>query len=173
MERRLRDLRSLVAGFEQELNRAVRELVFVRASYEGGAPSPPVPGPPESPGGTESPSGREPPKGGSMAPPPGSIAFAPPPPPGRFGRFTLPRYNRAVEEVEKRQGFLSVLTVALSATIGAAIVTVTLVYATSDPPLWMALLPAIWLVPVPFFVLTFRGTRRVLTRNHLALGGDL
>jgi hypothetical protein len=36
---------------------------------------------------------------------------------------------------------------------------------------WIAVLPAIWMIPVPFFVLSFFVTQRVLRRNHLDLPG--
>ena len=159
--------------FEQELNRAMRELVFVRSSYDSGPSNSPRAISAAAPNRTGSESGREPPKGGSGVFHLGSIALLTPTPTGRFGRFTLPRYNRAVEGIKNRQRLLTILTLALSCAIGVTIVTVTLLYTLSNAPIWMALLPAIWLIPVPFFVLAFRGSRRVLTRNQLTLPGDL
>ncbi|MCI4348156.1 MAG: hypothetical protein L3J97_06025, partial [Thermoplasmata archaeon] len=93
----------------------------------------------------------------------------PPAPPGRFGRFTVALYNKTVDDLRRRHRIVAPLTVLLSIAIGITVVAVTLLYGAYGSPLWIALLPTVWLIPVPFFALAFRGTQRMLSRDHLRL----
>jgi len=40
------------------------------------------------------------------------------------------------------------------------------------PAAFVAGLPVIWMIPVPFFVVSFRGTQRVLRTNPMTLEGE-
>ncbi len=117
----------------------------------------------------------------SVAPPPTRVAPTPKTEPSRMGRrgafrapapvagFTSGRYNRTIRELKSRR-LRSAATVLLLATgISLALVVLTLSWRAADPPLWVELLPLLWLVSVPFFLLSFHGTQRVLRRNHLEL----
>lgn len=86
-----------------------------------------------------------------------------------FGRFTVERYNRTIEKLKSDQPRLVVLTMALSALVGVALLALVLYFPTVHPPIWVAALPLVWIVPIPYFLLAFRGTHRVLQRNHLNL----
>lgn len=89
------------------------------------------------------------------------------PPP--YHAFTVARYNRTMNEFKGRRAGLATLTLLLSAGIAALLVTLVLYAPATDPPIWVAALPLVWVVPIPFFLLAFRGTHRVLQRNHLNL----
>lgn len=89
--------------------------------------------------------------------------------PAVFERFTVDRYNRTIGALKRRHAPLAAVTLLLSAGIGVVLVEVVLHSPPSTPPAWVAALPLVWLVPLPFFLLAFRGTHRVLERNHLDL----
>jgi hypothetical protein len=93
------------------------------------------------------------------------------PPPGAVAEFTVGRYNRTIARLKARRRRLAVLTLALAAGVSVLLVAWTLSFREAPVPLWIELLPAIWLVSVPFFIFSFRGTQRVLRRNHLELEG--
>ncbi|MCI4358417.1 MAG: hypothetical protein L3J95_03060 [Thermoplasmata archaeon] len=172
MERRAKDLRGTIVRIERELDQAVRELVFVRSSYGGeSVPSEP-PQPPRSPGVPSFDPAREG-RGRSAASAASLSSFTSGEAiGGRFVRFTVSAYNRTVDDIKRRRGVLAMFTVALSAAVGLTIAILTVVYASASSPLWVAILPVVWLVPVPFFLIAFRGTHRVLRQNHLKLPGE-
>lgn len=161
-----------VGSIGLELDSARRELDFLRGTAESDAPTslPPVTSPVYL--GT---------------PPDRSLEFGPRAarharsrwgeqgvflPPGAVAEFTVGRYNRTISRLKSRRRRLAVLTLALAVAVSVILVAWTLSFRESAPPLWIELLPAIWLVSVPFFVFSFRGTQRVLRRNHLELTGD-
>ncbi|MGI0156543.1 MAG: hypothetical protein ACREDE_10500, partial [Thermoplasmata archaeon] len=90
-------------------------------------------------------------------------------PPGTVAWFTARRYNRTIGRIKSRRRRLAGVTFTLAIAVSVLLLALTLYFRESSPPLWIALLPAIWLVSVPFFVFSFRGTQRVLRRNHLEL----
>lgn len=113
-----------------------------------GAPAQPPPAPSRIPADTTSGEGRPP----------------------RYAQFTLERYNRTVNTLKDRHGTVGALTLLLSALIGLILVEIVLNSPVTYPPVWIAALPLVWIVPLPFFLLSFRGTHRVIYRNHLNLG---
>ncbi|MCI4354420.1 MAG: hypothetical protein L3K06_03540 [Thermoplasmata archaeon] len=84
-----------------------------------------------------------------------------------YAGFTADRYNRTIGDLKSRRRRLAGATLAVAGLISLALVTITALVNEPLPPLWLAVLPAIWMIPVPFFVLSFRGTQRVLRHNHL------
>lgn len=88
----------------------------------------------------------------------------------RYAGFTSARYNTAVARLRDRRKRLLVWTLGLGALIAAGLEVANLLSPSATSPLWLAFLPIIWLVPVPFFVLSFRGSQRTLRRNHLETG---
>ena len=86
-----------------------------------------------------------------------------------YREFTVGRYNRAIDSLKVRRARLVTTTLLLSAAVGTLLVTLVLYSPIENPPLWIAALPLVWVIPIPFFLLAFRGTHRVLERNHLNL----
>lgn len=157
LEQRWGGLRQSAEVLEQELASAVREVDFLRSSARIGPEATAVP-PPSS---RASPTDR---------------ATATPPTPSRpepYGAFTAARYHRTVGGLKGRRRALAWWTVLLAATISAILIILALLAGESTPPVWIAVLPAVWLIPVPFFVVSFLATHRVLRRNRLDLPGDL
>ena len=81
----------------------------------------------------------------------------------------MARYNRTIDALKGRRNKLVVLTLLLSAAIGAFLTLVVLYSPVTNPPLWVAVLPLVWIVPIPFFLLSFRGAHRVVQQNPLHL----
>lgn len=144
---------------ERELGNAAREIRFLQGR-------PPGPLGPETPP-AERPRRRSAPAS-AVASTPGAPSIAPPQP---FGAFTIDRYNATVGGLKSRRRSLQLGTLALGAAISLALVALALLAKEPFPAAWLALLPVIWMIPVPFFVLSFLGTHRVLRRNHLNLVG--
>jgi hypothetical protein len=88
-----------------------------------------------------------------------------------YEAFTLERYNQTVGAMTSRKGKLIVLTLLLSALIGSVLTIVVLYSPSANPPLWVAVLPLVWVVPIPFFLLSLRATHRVLDQTDLRLPG--
>jgi hypothetical protein len=84
-----------------------------------------------------------------------------------YAAFTADRYNRTIAALKLRRRRLAGWTLLSAGLISLALVTLTALTQEPLPPLWLALLPAVWMIPVPFFLLSFRGTQRVLRHNHL------
>ena len=160
-----RDLHSL----DSELARISEELGFLRSSDEESAPwdegrelGSALPGHRTEEGRESSPfppsgTGTEPGHTGEEGPT------------GSFSDFTLARYNRTVKDLHARRRWLFWGTVGLAALISGILLFLTLRANEPVPPVWLAFLPLVWMVPVPFFVAAFRGTHRVLGRNQLDL----
>lgn len=83
--------------------------------------------------------------------------------------FTVDRYNRTVGSLEARHSRVAALTLLLSAGIGALLIEIVIHSPPSNPSAWIVFLPLVWMVPLPFFLLAFRGTHRILERNPLDL----
>jgi hypothetical protein len=153
-------LQGTVELLERELGMAAREVAFL--SSADGTPPAPLPIPVEVPRSSPAPT-----PVAVRAPSPTST----PPTPAYLG-FTAARYNATVDGLKGRRRRLALWTAVLAAIISAALVALALWAHEPTPPLWLAVLPVLWMVPVPFFVLSFFGTQRVLRRNHLNVAGD-
>ena len=159
MERRSTQLRRAAQVLETELRRATEEAVFLRS--EDARPPEPAPARPAVPP-AAAPVGRGNPQN---APEEASGTEAPP-----YEQFTVRRYNGTIADLVARRRKLAVISVALSVAISAALLTVTVLAREPIPTPWvLAGLPAVWLIPVPFFVASFRGTHRILSREPLSL----
>jgi hypothetical protein len=88
-----------------------------------------------------------------------------------YAGFTVARYNTTISGLKARRRRIALWTVVLAAALSAALVILAVLAQEPTPPVWLALLPAVWMIPVPFFVLSFFSTQRVLRRNHLDLPG--
>lgn len=131
-----------IASVRTELEQAHREFQFLRT---GGSPADET----------------SPPRAATGSPP-----FSPPLPGTEvFAGFTSARYNRAVGRLQSGRRRLLSLTVIGSAVISGALLTLTLIAREPNPALGLRLLPLVWLVPVPFFLLAFRGTYRLLSHQ--------
>jgi hypothetical protein len=160
MGERWTHLQGTVADLRRELGNAAREVDFIRSAGAGT----PAPGPvsrlssaPAGSGAVISPS-TAPFDGGTTSPP--------------YLEFTSTRYNATIDGLKGRRLRLAIWTLVLAALISAALVALALWAREPVPSMWLAVLPAVWMVPVPFFLLSFWGTQRVLRRNHLNVAGD-
>jgi hypothetical protein len=162
-------LRESIDRIEGDLDKAVEELAFIRSNEWGDSP-PLLDGAGRS---GEPALVRSNPRGLPLAGAPASAAApAGPPPPvstAPFEEFTSERYNRTVGGLRRRWPRVVWITLLLSAAITLALEVVLLLSREPFPALWLALLPVIWMLPVPFFVAAFRGTHRVLRETPLAL----
>jgi hypothetical protein len=142
---------------ERELGHAAREIDFIRLANEASGPTTPVP----------SSVARPTPVSRPAPPPPAPVAGAAP-----YTGFTISRYNSTIGGLKARRRSLLYWTVALAAGISLALVIVQVFAREPMPVVWIAVLPVVWMIPVPFFLLSFLGTQRVLRRNHLDLAED-
>jgi hypothetical protein len=88
---------------------------------------------------------------------------------GTFRDFTVARYNRTVGDLHGRRRAVGWWTVVLAATISAGLLLLTLEAREPMPAIYLAVLPLVWMIPVPFFVAAFRGAQRVLRANRFEL----
>ncbi|MGA8710652.1 MAG: hypothetical protein WB786_05420 [Thermoplasmata archaeon] len=168
----LAGLRHALALVDREIDRASTELGFIQSNpWDEGAgegvswrvPTPhPLSGehsvvPPPAPLASK-----------AVIPPDASI----PPLTGSFEDFTVERYNRTVSKLHDRRLALGWGTVAAAVAISSSLLWLTLQAHEPVPPIWLAALPLVWMVPVPFFVAAFRGTQRVLRENRLELSEE-
>jgi hypothetical protein len=91
--------------------------------------------------------------------------------PTAFAGFTVLRYNSTIRSLKARRRRLAWWTVAVAAAISVVLVTLSVVAREPMPSMWIAFLPVIWMIPVPFFVISFFSTQRVLRGNHLDMAG--
>ena len=166
-------LRQRLASVETELDRITREFQFVQE--RSNAPGPTVPEastvPPWSEEDLIPPSPRQPVDSsdifsGSFTAIRAAAADSPAP---VYETFTVDRYNRTIDSLKDSRTKLVAWTLLLSAAVGIVLVLVVLYSPVVNPPVWIAALPLVWVVPIPYFLLSFRGTHRVLERNHLNL----
>ena len=153
-------LQGSVQSLERELGNATREAVFLRSGDD------PATSPLKLPTGPVRRPRPEAAHGKSDPAPPGRPA------PPAYTAFTAARYNSTVDGLKSRRRRLALWTVVVAALISATLVAVAVWAHEPTPPLWLAVLPGIWMLPVPFFVLSFFGTQRVLRRNHLNVAGE-
>jgi hypothetical protein len=86
-----------------------------------------------------------------------------------YGEFTAARYGRTVGAVQRRRRSLAGWTIGLAALISGALLTFTYLAREATPPIWLAVLPLVWLIPVPFFVVSFLATQRIVAQKTLDL----
>jgi len=166
-------LRQRVAAAETELDRISQEYDFVRSRSVGSDPaasagtsSPPWwEGYPDSVPSASAPGGA-PVTSGSFAAIQAASADGPSP---VYAAFTVERYNRTIDSMRGGRARLVTWTLILSAVVGVALVLVMLFSPIVYPPMWVAVLPLVWIIPIPYFLLAFRGTQRVVERTHLNL----
>jgi len=169
----LEDLRAALAMVDHEIGRASSELGYIESNpWDEGAGevaswrvpathSRAVEHPAVAP--------RIPPDSGE-----GLTSRSPNPPvSGSYEDFTVERYNRTVSKLHDRRLALGWGTVAAAVGISSVLLWLTLQAHEPVPPIWLAVLPLVWMVPVPFFVAAFRGTQRVLRENRLELSEEM
>ena len=176
-----RDVRAIAAAWdrvtqnigtlEEEVRNAHDEMDFIRSSaraWESLEAGRPLPGPaaPALVPARASPPARAPAATGADRAAALPLASAP-----QYAAFTADRYNRTIGALKSRRRRLAGWTLVTAGAISLALVTITALANDAMPPLWLAVLPAVWMIPVPFFVLSFRGTQRVLRHNHLDVPG--
>lgn len=88
-----------------------------------------------------------------------------------YGEFTAARYRKTVTAVRKRRRPMAVWTIGLAILISGALLTFTYLAHEATPSIWLAVLPIVWLIPVPFFVVSFLATQRIVAQNTLDLTG--
>lgn len=158
-------LRETVEQLALELERASEELRFMRS--ENGIPEP-VGSPalagagPSLDGSHAALTGGD---GGASDRGPMALGAGPP----AYLEFTARRYNATMRGIKGRRRRLAVISLTLAVSISYVLVTLAVFEHDTFSPWWLVLLPVIWLIPLPFFVLSFRGTHRILHRNHFDL----
>jgi hypothetical protein len=171
---RSRTLEHALQSIERELDRAAQEAAFVRAHSEAPEPAWEEPEPDEN----AEPSddlfeanevGRTAPISELRRSPADLRAEAASLEAARYGEFTVARYNRTMGDLQARRRTVARGVLVAATAISLVLVTLAILAHEPQPPLWLAVLPVIWMVPVPFFVLSFRGTHRVLRRTRFDL----
>ena len=151
LSRHAATLQGTVGGLQRELERAEEELQFLRTQRflsETAPPSEPV-------ARRASSSSRQPADTATRR--------------GRYEGFTAARYNQTMGDLKLRRRRVALASLLVASLVSLLLVWVAFVFHGPEPPLWLEVLPGIWMIPVPFFVLGFRGTHRVLRRNHFDL----
>lgn len=151
LSRRASTLQGTAGGLQRELERAEEELQFLRSQRFLSEPAPP----------SEPAARREPSSSRRGA---DSVS-----PRARYEGFTAARYNQTMGDLKLRRRRVAIASLLIAAVVSFLLVWVAFVFHGPEPPLWLEVLPGIWMIPVPFFVLGFRGTHRVLRRNHFDL----
>ncbi|MCI4360201.1 MAG: hypothetical protein L3J91_00695, partial [Thermoplasmata archaeon] len=155
-----------IGALEVNVRNAHEEMVYIRAAARGWASAPPEL--PASPTPYIAPARPALPAKARSAP---ARSPAAPAPSGPYVAYTADRYNRTIGALKARRRRLAGWTFLTAGLLSLALVTVTALAKEAMPPMWLAVLPAVWMIPVPFFVLSFRGTQRVLRHNHLEVPG--
>jgi hypothetical protein len=156
MDDRWRELREAAIRLEQQMEGAAQEVEFLR-QHAGAVPMGTIPrGPLVSASETLA----------ARAASHGLAVDAP------FGEFTAERYGRTVASVRQRRRSMAGWTIGLAALISGALLTFTYLAHEAAPPIWLAVLPLVWLIPVPFFVVSFLATQRLVAQNALDLAGS-
>ena len=90
----------------------------------------------------------------------------------RYPEFTAVRYRATIRAAKRRWPIVSVVTLLTATAVSGGLVGLTYLLHAPAPPWWVEALPAVWLIPVPFFALSFRGTHRMLGRDRFDLSGS-
>lgn len=166
VERSVSSLKGDLETIHRELGRATDELGFLRSeeASENGTSDSGLPASHGSGDGTY---------GGvvAMSVAAASPVLLPSAPTTAYASFTVARYNDTVLALHARRRSLAWETVVLAAGISALLFALTLRAHEPLPVIWLAVLPLIWMIPVPFFLAAFLGTQRVLKKNRLELRG--
>jgi hypothetical protein len=152
LESRWSTLRESSEELERELGYAAEEIRFLRSRELAVSPGPATGSTDDGPRRTR-PSGPDPRAAPAVV----------------FHDFTAERYNRSVSALASRRRALAAWTVGIAAAISGVLVSVALLARESSPPIWLAALPIVWMVPVPFFIVSFVATQRVLRHHQLVL----
>lgn len=155
MDDQWRTLRAEADRLEAQMDGAAQELEFLR---EKGGASPAAPGPQAL---LSSPSEALAARSAAHRP----HVDAP------YGEFTAERYTRTVRAVKSRRRSMAAWTIGCAVIISGALLTFTYLAHEAAPVLWIALLPLVWLIPVPFFLVSFRATQRIIAQDALDLAG--
>jgi hypothetical protein len=156
MDVRWQELRTAAIRLEQQMEGAAQEVEFLR-QHAGEVPMGTIPrGPLVSASETLAA------RAASHGPPVGAP----------FGEFTAERYGRTVASVQKRRRAMAGWTIGLAVLISGALLTFTYLAHEATPPIWLAILPLVWLIPVPFFVVSFLATQRIVAQRSLDLAGS-
>lgn len=164
VERSVSDLKEDAETIDRELGRATDELGFLFSSEASDHDSP-------NPSAVRPSGVGDGAYGGEVARSAAAAAPSPPPssPASTYSHFTVGRYNDPGTALQARRRPLAWGTVVLAAGISALLFVLTLRAYEPLPVVWLAVLPLIWMIPVPFFVAAFLGTPRVVKRNRLDL----
>jgi hypothetical protein len=92
--------------------------------------------------------------------------------PTPYSEFTAARYQTTIGGLRARRRRLAWWTLLLAAGISGVLVYLAVIAHEPMPPIWIAVLPVVWMIPVPFFVISFVSTQRVLRRDRLDLAGE-
>lgn len=165
MESRSKELREAIDTIDRELARADEELTHLRSTeweaYDAGAA-----------GDGHGLRGR-PPGGGSRTETGSWETDRPAGPPETttqaFEAFTVDRYNRTVGGLRGRWSRTAAAVGVSAALISLALELLLLRYWEPLPVWWIAVLPSVWMIPVPFFVVSFRATHRMIRRSPFEL----
>jgi len=165
MERRAHALRGTVERLQGELDDASAELAFLRSSAAFDGESEDDLDPPERPArfGLAALVGSEA-RRRTSTDPEARRADAP-----VFEAFTADRYDATVRQAQSRHGGVAAATVLLAVLISSGLLALTYFAHEPMPVWWLAVLPLVWLIPVPFFIASFRGTHRLLGQKRLEL----
>jgi hypothetical protein len=168
MEAKSKGLRESIDTIDRELARADEELALLRSTEWRAAtpkePEPPTAGRPPSPptsstiGETKSPTAR-----GSGELPPSHVEAR------AYHAFTVGRYNDTVGELQGRWSRTARLVLLAAVAISVSLELLLLLSREPLPAWWIAVLPAVWMIPVPFFVVSFRATHRLVRQVRFGL----
>ena len=92
-------------------------------------------------------------------------------PSSKFAQYTTERYNRSVGVLAKQRGKIGTTMIALAAAISAVLLVITYLSHDPTPSVFVAGCRWIWMIPVPFFVVSFRGTPKGPADQPDAPGG--
>jgi hypothetical protein len=158
IRRQTQGLGEAVETLRSELDRASEELAFLRGNE--GADAPVAPTRPLA----ELRVARAAPAAASAWEGSRPVAEAP-----AYDSFTVARYNETVQDLQGRRRRLGTTMLVLAAVISAVLMAIEFLAHEPAPVWWLAGLPIIWMVPVPFFVSSFVGTHRLLSEVPLDL----
>lgn len=163
---RTEELQRTIETLEQELNRAAQEVSYIRENGLEGEGTPKLAAIADETGASRAPARCRSVRTG--APPP----VTPPAPERRYEGFTAARYNSTMGGLQSRRRRVAAAMLLIAASISFVLVLVAYAAHEATPPLWLAVLPGIWMIPVPFFALSFRGTHRILGGHTFRLPGE-
>jgi hypothetical protein len=157
--RRVEEVRADSERLDGELRLALQELEFIRRE----------PWAMRRPGNAILADDPEDPEGravGSEEPAPDLLPGETGPP---YERYTEARYRETVGALHARRRVLATGTIVVAALVSLGLLWVTWRFLASASNPWVVGLPVVWLLPVPFFVVAFFGSHRILSQRSLSL----